>query len=120
IICTVHISAYNTTVFGAVESLPWSDPLSTKDMLLFILWIIHRYPVQVKEACLARIRLFCDLDLDPNQRSLIRDHLTQELCVESSTDGVHDLRNSPFLFSVTTTMKSISLLHIISMIMGFW
>jgi hypothetical protein len=49
-ICAIHIGAYLASVFSAIKSLPWPNTLATKDMLLFIIRMIHRYLVQVKKA----------------------------------------------------------------------
>ncbi len=52
IICAVYVSTYLASVFGAIETVSWSNPLSTKDMLFLIVRLIVRERVQIKLALL--------------------------------------------------------------------
>src|SRR5262249_6207449 len=77
IIGTVDISTDDTSVFSTIQSVSPSNALPTKDMLLFIVRVVHWYLVKIEKTRLASIGLLCDLNVNSNQFRFIRNHVNK-------------------------------------------
>src|SRR6266571_1660305 len=58
VVCAVDISTDLASIFRAIQALSPPDPLSTKSMLLLIVWIVVGYRVKIKKTGFTGITLF--------------------------------------------------------------
>src|SRR5439155_11277898 len=77
VICAIDIRTDDTSIFRAIQSISPSNPLSTKDVLLLVIWLIVGDRIKVKKARFTGIGLFRDLYLDSNQCCFVGDHINE-------------------------------------------
>src|SRR2546425_8090873 len=77
VIGAVDISTDLASIFGAVQAISSPYPLSTKDVLFFIVGLVGRDRIEIKKAGFAGIALFRDFHLDADKRGFVRNHLDE-------------------------------------------
>jgi hypothetical protein len=80
VIGAVHIGTDLAPIFGAVQAVSSSDPLSAKDMLFLIVGFVVGNGIKVKEAGFAGIALFSDFYLYANQSGFYVNMLMKRAC----------------------------------------